>query len=267
MEEIAAVLKRLEEKVDRLLSVDADRRVAKAARRRHYQEAKAMREAGKIRLPDFHVLCKRDGRLESKRLSWAAMGMRFGAANDPAGFAAWLVYQWNSCAYLKKAITFSGGYYRVHTGQIRCSYGLSDLMGLNEKQAIRLRNEADHVDFRERPWWKWSGNVLYPVWSCMEEHADFGSLPAFFCRGVRLLLGGFGELEVYTGLFWDPVESMGNVNRMLRRVEPDLRIMWKACRRGLRMHAVPAVPVVPSHPPIPTPTPTATAAVEAPPSS
>ena len=59
--DIAAVLKRLEEKVDRLLSSQEEAKTAKRARRRHYQEAKAMREAGKIRLPEFHVLCKRDG--------------------------------------------------------------------------------------------------------------------------------------------------------------------------------------------------------------
>ena len=95
--DIGAVLKRLEEKVDRLLSSQEEAKTAKRARRRHYQEAKAMREAGKIRLPEFHVLCKRDGRLESRLQSWADTGMRFGAVNDPAGFAAWLVYQWNSC--------------------------------------------------------------------------------------------------------------------------------------------------------------------------
>ena len=240
--DIAAVLKRLEEKVDRLLSSQEEAKTAKRARRRHYQEAKAMREAGKIRLPEFHVLCKRDGRLESRLQSWADTGMRFGAVNDPAGFAAWLVYQWNSCTYLKKPITFSGGYYRVHTGAIRCGYGISDLMGLNEKQAIRLRHSADHVDFQERPWWKWSVNVLYPVYSRMQGHADFDALPEFFLRGLRLLLGGFGEHEVYTELYWDPYESLPNLNRMLKRVQSDLRLMWKACRRGLRGHTCPALP-------------------------
>ena len=198
--EALVLLKRLEEKIDLLLSSQREAQAAKESRRRHYQEAKAMREAGKIRLPEFHVLNKRDGRLESKRQFWAETGMRFGNANDPAGFVAWLVYQWNSCTYLKKPITFSGGYYRVHTGVIRFGYGASDLMGLNEKQAIRLRHSADHVDFQERPWWKWSLNVLYPVWSTMEELPGFGELPDFFCRNVRLLLGGFGEYEVEVDL-------------------------------------------------------------------
>jgi hypothetical protein len=252
MEEIRETLRRLEEKVDRLLSVDSERRDAKARRRQHYQEAKAMREKGRIRLPEFHVLCKRDGRLESKRPAWVSEGMRFGAANDPAGFVAWLVYQWNSCTYLKKPVTFSGGYYRVHTGQIRYSYGASDLMGLNEKQAIRLRTDADHVDFQERPWWKWSLNVLYPVWSGMEGQPGFDALPVFFCRGVRLLLGGFGEYEVYTGLCWDPAETLPDVNRMLKRVAADLRLMWKGCRRGLRVHVCPATPAAEAPPGAPS---------------
>ena len=241
---IVGLLQRIEAKVDSLLAVDVSRRAATAKRRQHYKEAKDMRERGKIPLPTFHILLKRDGRIADKALPWARVGMRFGKSAATAdGFLQWLVHQWNSCTYLKKPITFSGNYFRVHTGSIRYHFGPFDLMGLNGKKKLVIRNPGDACDFRERPWWSWAFNVLFPVWEVMRELPGFDSLQPRFCKGLRLVLGGFGMYEVSPDYFFDPnEESAEKLNRMLRRVGPDLRAAWRACCRGLRVHTEPPIP-------------------------
>ena len=218
-------LDRIEGKLDELLQEQRQKKSDSATRRQQYREAREMRERGKIRLPDFHVLKKRDGRIAGLVQAWAEKGMVFGAADDPEGFAAWIVYQWNSCTYLKKPITFSGGYYRVHTGSIRCNYGSYDLMHLNEKQALRLRHDADKQDFSERPWWDWAHNVLNPVFKRMQECPGFKELPERFDRALRLVLGASSELELYTDVWWSQHETIADTNRMLRRVAPVRRLI------------------------------------------
>ena len=185
-------------------------------------------------LPTTHVLLSRDGRISDRIPNWAAVGMKFGRANNPDGFLRWICYQWNSCCYLKKPITYSGGYYRVHTGELRCNYGAFALMGYNAKQSIFIKNDGQLVDFCNRPWWNWAYNVLYPVYTTMQELPGFGNLPERFTRCVRLILGGYGGHEVYTGLYFDPFADLPDLNRMLRRVGPELTSMWTACIMGLR---------------------------------
>ena len=224
----------LEAKVDRLLHDVDERKRSAAQRKRQYKEARERREHGKIALPAHnHVLKRRDPRIEAKLPEFVDAGYRFAAADDPEGFAAWLVYQWNSCTYLKKPITFSGGYYRVYAGGVRCPYGAFDLMGYNKKQKQLLRHQADYDDFGSRPWWDWCYIVLFPVWERMvgEGRQRF---PKRFERCVRVLLGDYGECKVSDGLYWGQSESMQNINRMLRTVGTDLWLMWKGCLRGLR---------------------------------
>ena len=227
-------LDRIEGKLDELLNDQRTKRTAAAVRRQQYRESREMREKGKIRLPDFHILKRRDGRIAGYVQPWAEKGMVYGAANDPEGFVAWVVYQWNSCTYLKKPITFSGSYYRVFTGSVRCNYGPYDLMHLNNKQMLKIRHDADKQDFSERPWWCWAHNVLNPVFKQMQEQAGFKELPERFVRCLKLVLGASAELEVYTEVYWSQYESIADTNRMLRKFGPDLRLMWKACCRGLR---------------------------------
>ena len=144
----------------------------------------------------------------------------------------------------EKPITYSGGYYRVHIGDIRVPYGVFDLMGYNKKQKQVLRTEAEHDDFQKRPWWDWGYMVLLPVWNRLLEAVGPKGLPERFDRCIRILLGDFGEYEVYPGQLWGPSESKELINRMLRGVGTDLRLMWQACVRGLRSQSAIPVPVV-----------------------
>ena len=229
-------------KISALLAIYKKKKSAATKQREIYSRAKKLRERGLVPLPTTHVLTKRDCRLSERIAGWARVGMKFGALDKPEDFLAWLCYTWNNRCYLKKPITYSGGYFRVHTGDCRYNFGRSDLMGLNLKQRILLRHEGDAQDFCMRPWWDWAYNVLLPVYSDMEELPNFHKLPPRFLKCVRLVLGGYGGHEVYTGIFWDQHETMLNINKMLKRVGPDLHIMWKACCRGLLMKSSPATP-------------------------
>ena len=241
-----AALVRVETMLHTLMKTNSEKAeaaVVAKGRRSRYAETKKLREKGRLSLPDFHVLKRRDRRLTGKFAEWARVGLQYGAADMPERFLTWLCYQWNATCYLKKAVTYSGGYFRVHTGTgVRHNYGPFDLMGYNKKQRMVLRNEGEYIDFRDRPWWNWAFHVLYPVFREMEESDSFEDLGERFVKSLRILLGGYGEYEVYTQLFWDPNDERTNVNRMLKRVGPDLRRMWSACCDGLRMKAAPAGP-------------------------
>ena len=242
MHRMEAALTRVETMLHTLMNASSEKQRAAEQRRKQYAEAKERRERGKVSLPNMHVLNNRDGRISDRIPNWAAVGMKFGRADNPDGFLRWICYQWNSCCYLKKPITFSGGYFKIHTGTIRHNYGPFDLMGYNRKQCLLLKNDGHLTDFRNRPWWTWAYNVLYPVYTAMEELPGFDGLPERFLKGIRLVLGSYGGHEVYTELYWDPNESRTNINKMFRRMGPDLRLMWKACCSGLRMKSSPAVP-------------------------
>lgn len=215
----------------------ASRREKNAIRRKHYRDAKKRREEGLVPLPKQHVLKFRDERLKHKIQHWAEVGMRFGRADKPEEFLTWFVHQWNNCSYLKKPITFSGSSFRVWCTDVRFSYGSYDLMQFKRhKRTLQLlRDDAQHDDFQKRPWWDWAYAVLLPIFEAMEEMPGFADLPCRFIRCVRLILGGFGMYEVYTDLYWDPNESRENVNRMLKRIGVDLRLMLQACWVGLRV--------------------------------
>ena len=243
MQEIVQRLDRIEKALAEIkTSFAAEIRAKNRSRREAYKLRKVKRDEGKVPLPREHVLRLRDERIQHRAPQWAAAGMRFGRANRPEDFLTWFVYQWNNCCYLKKPLTYSGGYFRVHTGAARHNYGPFDLMGLNNKQKDLMQNDGHLTDFRDRKWWNWAYNILYPVYTAMEELPGFDDLPERFLKGVRLVLGGCGEHEVYTELYWDQNETRANINRMLKRVGLDVRLMWNACCSGLRLKSSPAVP-------------------------
>ena len=221
----------LEKKIDVLIGDAAGRRKKAAARRKQYKTLVRKREEGKLALPPYSLLKRRDPRLADHLPTMVKGARAFLKEDDPEGFFTWLVYYWNCCVYLKKPITFSGGYYRVHIGDVRHPYGAFDLMGYNKKQKHRLKDDAELDDFSKRPWWRWAYLVLLPVW---EELRTEDAVPVRFAKCVRVVLGGYGEYEVYDGAFWDANEERKDVNRMLVRVGGDLWRMWQACIRGLR---------------------------------
>ena len=235
-ETIETRLQRIEGKLDQVVKEFGGRKNAAQKRREQYREAKQRRERGKVALPRHHILEARDARWVRRVPQLLEAALPFVEANDPEGFAAYVAWEWNSATYIKKPITFSGGYYRLFVGDIRVGYGPSDLMGYNQKQRLTLRNDADHDDFQNRPWWRWGYLVLFPIWEkLLDVYANEGrELPTRFDRCMRILLGDYGELEVYTGLYWGPSEARDHINRMLRRVGTDLRLVWRACLRGLR---------------------------------
>ena len=245
-ETIETRLQRIEGKLDQVVKEFGGRKNAAQKRREQYREAKQRREKGKVALPRHHILEARDARWVRRVPQLLEAALPFVEANDPEGFAAYVAWEWNSATYIKKPITFSGGYYRLFVGDIRVGYGPSDLMGYNQKQRLTLRNDADHDDFQNRPWWRWGYLVLFPIWEkLLDVYANEGrELPTRFDRCMRILLGDYGELEVYTGLYWGPSEARDHINRMLRRVGTDLRLMWCACLRGLRSKT--AIPVPPA---------------------
>ena len=97
---IQAQLDLMQVKLDKLLDWKSDKQKETKQRRQQYAEARERRDRGKVSLPTFHVLKARDNRLASRIPGWAAVGMKFGAADNPEGFLAWLCYQWNSTSLI-----------------------------------------------------------------------------------------------------------------------------------------------------------------------
>ena len=249
MQEIADRLRRIEEALSgRMQRIEktlegyaatlqaASKKEKNALRRKQYRSAKAAAEAGLVTLPPAHVLMFRDKRLQPKARGWAEVGMRFGARDQPEQFYTWLVHQWNNCSYLKKPITFSGSTFRIWNQTHRFSYGPRDLMGYVErKNAVQiLRSDAEHDDFTRRPWWDWTYSVFRPVVAEMEE-LGFDGLPERFRRCCKIMMGGFGGYEVYTGTDWDFNASREDINKMLKRMGTDLQLMLRAAYVGLRV--------------------------------
>jgi len=248
MQEIVQRLDRIEKALAEIkTSFAAEVRAKNRSRREAYKLRKEKRDEGKVPLPRVHVLRTRDERIQHRAPQWAAAGMRFGRANRPEDFLTWFVYQWNNCCYLKKPLTFSGSSFRVWIGHLRHSYGPLDLMGYcrrRDKVQI-LRNDAEHDDFTKRPWWDWGYAVFIPTFQAMQETASFSELPERFLRCLRLIMSGYGQEEVYTDLYWDPNESMPNLNKMIRRIGTDLHLMMRACWAGLRVRGTCPVEVPP----------------------
>ena len=239
-----AQLNRIETKLDELLTMKGtieQLTEAKRLERRRERERKAAvrvavrAERDESSLPLADDIFRKDKRLQDHWKKWALKGMECGARNRPEEFANWLAWQWNTCTFNKKPITFSGGYFQDHVGEgSRMHTTAFELMGLSKKNKMILKNDAEHTDFRDRKWWSWGYAIMSQVYAEMEDLPGFAALPDRFVRCCKILAGGFGMYEVYTGLYFDPFADLPDLNRMLRRVGPELTSMWTACMMGLR---------------------------------
>ena len=84
MHRMEAALVRIETMLHTLMNANSEKAKSVAAakvRQDRYAETKRLREKGKVSLPDFHVLKRRDRRLSSKIPEWARVGLQFGAAD------------------------------------------------------------------------------------------------------------------------------------------------------------------------------------------
>ena len=234
--ELCERMKTLEGTVQKLVSQTMTKEERNALRRQYYRQRREAELKDRLILPDSHILHYRDNRLEPFAAKWAAVGMKFGAADRPQAFLTWLTHEWNSCTYLKKPITFSGSSFRVWTGHLRHPYGAGDLMHYYQKRKkVFLRSQADYQDFQGRPWWGWALKVLMPVYEEMEE-MGWDDLPERFRRCFCILLGGYTELKVLAdGPLWDPNAGFDEVNRMLKRIGPEYVGMLRACFIGLKV--------------------------------
>ena len=237
------ILRRLEEKLDKLLLAAETKEAAAEKRKRRYRAAADMKLEGRLALPDHGTLRKRDPRLAAKTLQWARQGVLFGrpANNNLEGFLQYLTHDWNCCTYSKKPITFSGGYFWVDVGDLRVRYSAFNLFGLSRKHKYQIKNDGDKIDFSNRPWWDWSYFVLKPVLAAMRDMPGFAELSPRFLKGLRLMIGAFAAdpVEVYTDLYFDQNETTANLNRMLKRVGNLLHQCWGACEKGLRQKSKP----------------------------
>jgi hypothetical protein len=253
MQEIAERLRRIEESLNtRMQKIEEtllgwaetlsaagkkDQKRQNTLRRQQYREVKRRAQEGLYALPERSMLSFRDKQIKPNIHDWAQTGMRFGRADQPEQFIAWLVHQWNNCTYIKKPITFSGSSFRIWTGHHRYAFGPRDLMGYVERRSALqiLRNDAEYDDFMKRPWWDWTTHAVFaPVFHTMLE-MGFEELPERFRRCCKIMVGGAAGYEVYTDLEWDFHETKENINRMLVRMGTDLQLMLRACYRGLRV--------------------------------
>ena len=233
----------LEAVVQKLVSQTMTKEERNALRRQYYRQAREAELKDRLILPNRHVLTDGDDRLEKFHGAWAEVGMRFGKLDQPEHFLTWFVHEWNCCTYTKKPITFSGSSFRVWLGHLRHPFGAGDLMHYYQspkrQNCLQLRSEAEYQDFQGRPWWDWGYRVLFPVF-CKMAPLGFDTLPARFQRCVRILLGGFGGLEVLSGMEpWDPNAGRHNINKMLCRIGADYVSMLRACFIGLKVSPCP----------------------------
>lgn len=239
-----AQLDRIEAKLDELVHLKGiveQLTEAKRLERRRERERKAVvraavrAERDASSLPLLDDIFKKDVRLHEHWKKWAIKGMEFGDRNRPEEFACWLCWQWNTCTFARKPVTFSGGYFQYHIGEgSRMHTTAFELMHYSRKSKLVVKNEGDKIDFRERKWWNWSYGIMMQVLNEMEELPGFDALPVRFLRCCKLICGGYGAYEVYTGLNFDQNEDLKPLNRMLRKIGPDLKGMWRACMKGLR---------------------------------
>lgn len=207
----------------------------RAKRYREQKKRQEQQQSALLRLPEQHMLRRRDPRLhEIHGPVLEAAFQRFAALDKPFLFARWVAWYWNSCVYKKRPVAFSAGYFQVWIGTVRNRYGPFDLMGY-KKKTVLLRNDGEHDDFRNRPWWDWCYHVIMPLTRKYKHlRGDDLKIPEHFDRCMRLVLGDMGEYEVYTGQYWGQSEDMSSINKMLKKVSGDLFAMWEHFLQGLR---------------------------------
>ena len=157
-------LNRMEAKLDELLVLKGivgelteakrlERHKERARKAEVRQAARAERDATSLPLADN--IFKGDSRLVPHFKKWALKGMEFGRNNQPEKLANYVCWQWNCATFLRKPITFSGGYFQYWIGSKsgRMHTTPFELMHLSKKSKMILRNDGEHADFRERKWW------------------------------------------------------------------------------------------------------------------
>lgn len=265
LEHVATLCSRVAQVEDRVAALAeqiASKGVKNEARRLAYSKKREHEQKGRLPLPSRHVLDFPDRRIRVHFSRWAAAGLRFGAAAADAGlpgsraardFCTWLTHEWNTRTYLKKPITFSGSSFRVWMGELRHPWGARDLMHYYAKRdkCLLLRNESEHDDFGKRPWWNWCSYVLRNVvYEMRESEEEAARLPPDFVRNLDLLIGGTSMTAVLPdGTCWDVRESFPNVNRMIKRIGPELHGLLRACFIGLRASSSPVAVPEPSRRP------------------
>ena len=179
-----------------------------------------------------------DKRLRMKMEEWATVCYHFAEAKkSPHAFLCWLAYTWNSCTYWHKVVTRSGGYNHVFIGfsgtkPLRLKWTDNDFFGCVKRTSF---TRAQRDQFGNALWWNWGYGVLGKVVLEMQEDEErWAALPKHFTRPLLLMMGGFGMVEVRTGLVFDPTEGdCGKIGKMYAYAKPDLDKGWNACARGL----------------------------------
>ena len=251
MKEVLSRLERLEEKMSaldakvcQLVLQGSSRADMNSLRRQCYRKQRIADLKGRLQLPEFPILDRRDRRLAEKVQEWAAVGIEFGKADMlPSAFVSWLVWVWNNDVYVKKPVTFSGSAFRIWNGSCRQALGPGDLMHYYRKRLRMspfLRNEGERQDFALRPWWNWGMFVLAPVLSEMKDHEAWGSFTERFKR-VQLLVGGIAETPI-GNTNWDFNEDLKAINQMMRKIAPEWITLIEGCLCGLRSATCPATP-------------------------
>ena len=234
------------------------------AKRKAAKAVEAVKGRGKFRNPDRNNLTLRfgkDRRLFAKFMEWGRVGLKFGALNQPSRFLEWLCWAWQE-VYTYRPITRSGGYNQLFIGwsngkPLRTKVTDGDMFA----NVRRLTFTKVHQEqFAEALWWRWGYGVLYQVLNAMEEMDGYEALPERFLRPLRLMCGGFGQVEVKQGLIFDQnLKSLDELSKAYRLAKPDLDRGWGACMRGLAAKEQPYADFVnrasPSQSPRPSTTP------------
>lgn len=240
MEGFAERLTRVEGLLQEVLKLLQEKK-ARAAYQSRYYAARREKTLQGLKNPDRNNLnlpMGWDRRLRPKMLEWGAVAYRFAEERKtPYQFMEWLAYTWNNCTYWHKPITRSGGYNNLFIGfsagkPLRSKWTDNDLFGCVRRTKF---TRAQRDQFSNALWWNWGYGCLGKVLLEMqEEEARWAKLPGHWTRPCLLMMGGFGMVEVRTGLFFDPGEGDCNkVGKMYAYAKPDLDRGWDACKRGL----------------------------------
>lgn len=203
------------------------------------KDATALQRSSKIRNPDRNNLIMpmgKDRRLASNFEDWALVGFKFGTKNKPFQFLEWLCWAWQD-VYMCRPVTRSGGYNQLFIGwsndkPLRVKVTDCDMFA----NVRRLKfNKIQRDQFADAYWWKWGYGVLYQTLQVMEGRAEaYKELPATFLKPLRLMCGGYGEVEVRSDLFFDPAEDRcDKLATAYAYAKPDLDRGWAACMKGL----------------------------------
>ena len=104
----------------------------------------------------------------------------------------------------------------------------ADLFG--SKRTV-FTTELQREQFANAKWWQWGMTVLMPIVSMMD-------LPKSF-RPVRLLLGGFGEVDIHSIGNFDVNLERTTLSKAVRHIKPELDRAMQSCIKGLNRREEP----------------------------